>query len=61
MSSNPEVIQVCSNIEIDSDLIDAAKRECDALDLNTTAPFKRFPPGEQCLKVVNSLKNQVCT
>ena len=26
MSSHPEVIQVCSNIDIDSDLIDAAKR-----------------------------------
>lgn len=60
MSSHPEVIHVCGSIDIDADLIDAAKQECDALDLNTMAPFKRFPPGEKCVKVIDSLKKQVC-
>ena len=60
MSSHPEVIHVCDNIDIDYDLIDAATRECNTLDINTTAPFKRFPPGEKCVKIIDSLKKQVC-
>jgi len=60
MSSHPEVMRVCNSIDIDSDLINAAKSECEGLDLNTTASFKRFPPGEKCVKVIDSLKKQVC-
>ncbi|KAL2048953.1 hypothetical protein ABVK25_010806 [Lepraria finkii] len=59
MSSNPEVIRACTNIDIDFDLIDAARIECEALKLNTTAPFKRFPPGKICVKVIDSLKKQI--
>ena len=32
MSSHPEVISVCDDIGIDSDLIETAKSECDGLD-----------------------------
>ncbi len=60
MSSHPEVIRVYTGIEIASDLISAAKDECDGLDLNTTASFKAFRPGKNCAKVIDSLKKQVC-
>ncbi len=59
MSSHPKVIRVCSTIDMDSDLINAAKRECDGLDLNTTAPFKAFPPGEICRRVIESVQQKV--
>ncbi len=59
MSSHPDVIRVCNSIDVDSDLINAAKSECDRLDLNTTAPSKTFPPGEMCRKVIESVKQQV--
>ncbi len=59
MSSHPEVIRVCKSIDIDSDLINAAKSECDGLDLNTKASFKAFPPGENCVKIIESVKEQV--
>lgn len=54
--SHPEVIRVCNSIDIDSGLTKAAKSECDGLDLNTTASFKAFPPGENCEKVIESVK-----
>jgi len=59
MSSHPEVIRVCKSIDIDSDLINAAKSECEGLDLNTKASFKAFPPGEKCVKIIESVKQQV--
>ena len=59
MSSHPQIINRCNGIDIDSELIEAAKRECDALELNTTAPFKRFPPGEDCMKIIEFLKKKV--
>ncbi len=59
MSSHPEVIRVYAGIDIDSDLIDAARGECDGLDLNTTDSFKVFRPGEKCAKIIDSLKNKV--
>ena len=59
MSSHLEVIRVHNGIDIESELIVAAKRECDTLDLDTTAPFKRFPPGKNCVKVIDSLQKQV--
>ncbi len=59
MSSHPEVIRVCSNIDIDSELLNAAKSECDGLDLNTTATFKIFPPtGEACGKILEYVKKK---
>jgi hypothetical protein len=58
MSSHPEVIRVCSSIDIDSDLINAAKSECDSLVLNTTASFKAFPPGEICGKILDAVKKK---
>ena len=59
MSSNPEVIRICDSINIDSGLIDTAKSECDALDLNITASSKTFLPGENCKKLIQSVKQQV--
>lgn len=56
MSSYLEVIRVYSSIEINSDLINATKSEYNNLDLNTTALFKRFPPGKNYIKVIDSLK-----
>ena len=58
MSDHPEVIHLCT-INIDSDLIDAAKSECDGLDLNTTASFKAFTPGKNCEEIIKSVKQQV--
>ena len=59
MSSHTEVISVCQSIDIDSDSINTAKSECDVLDLNTTASFKAFPPGEKCGKIIESVKQRV--
>ena len=59
MSSHTEAIRVCDSINIDSDLINAAKSECDSLDLNTTASSKTFPPPVTCRKVIESVKQQV--
>ena len=48
------------SIDIASELISAAKIECDGLDLSTSASFKAFPPGEKCEKIIESVKHQVC-
>lgn len=47
------------DINIDNELLRAAKNECDNLDLDTSAPFKVFSPGENCVKVLNVVKEQV--
>ena len=60
MSSHSEVICACTSINIDSNLMNGARTECDGLDLNTTDSFKVFEPGETCEKIKNSVKNQVC-
>jgi len=60
MSSHPEVMRVCNSIDIDSELMNAAKSECEGLHLDSTAAFKSFPPGEKCVKIIDSLKKQVC-
>lgn len=60
MSSHPEVMRVCNSIDIDSDLINAAKSECEGLDLDATAAFNIFPPGEKCVRIIDCLKKQVC-
>ena len=57
MSSNPEVICLHS-IDIDPKLIDAAKSECNDLDLSATAPFKIFPPRETCGKILEHVKEK---
>ncbi|KAL9036974.1 MAG: hypothetical protein Q9214_005899 [Letrouitia sp. 1 TL-2023] len=57
MSSHPAVICV-RNIDIDSDLISAAKNECEGLDLNTTAPYKIFQPKEKCNKILDFIKEK---
>ncbi len=61
--SHQEVIRVHNGIKIDSDSISSAKSECAALDLNTEGLFKVFSPGDSCVKIINSVKNQVrgCT
>lgn len=56
ISSHPEVIRVYKSIDINSDLINAAKSKCDGLDLNTKASFKAFPPGENYMKIIESVK-----
>ena len=55
---HPEVINLCT-FNINSDLIDAAKDECDGLDLDTTASFKAFVPGKNCEEIIKSVKQQV--
>ena len=42
MSSHSEVIHVYIDIDIDFDLIDAARDECNDLNLNITDSFKIF-------------------
>ena len=59
MSARFEVICVHNGIDLDSDSINAARNECDGLDLNTTASHKVFQPGEKCLKIIDSVKKQV--
>ena len=60
MSTDPEVIRAYSGIDIDSDLINAAKKECDGLDLSTTDSCKDFPPQENCNRIIDSLRKKVC-
>lgn len=57
MSSNSEVICLHS-IDIDPKLIDAAKSECNDLDLSATAPFKIFPPRGTCGKILEHVKEK---
>ena len=57
MSSNSEVICLHS-INIDPKLIDAAKSECNDLDLSATAPFKIFPPRGPCGKILEHVKEK---
>lgn len=59
MSSYTEAIRVCDSIDIDADSISIAKSECDGLDLDTTASFKAFPPGEKCGEIIESIKQRV--
>ena len=59
MSSHPEIIRVYTSADIDSNLVDAAKSECDGLNLNTTASFQVFQPTEKCVKIIDSVKKQV--
>ncbi len=59
MSSHSEVIRVYVDIDIDFDLIDAARDECDGLNLNITDSFKVFRPEEKCAKIIDFLKNKV--
>lgn len=59
MSFYLEVIRIYVNINIDFDLIDATKDECDGLDLNTTNSFKVFRSGEKCAKIIDFLKKHV--
>lgn len=56
--AHPDVIHLCT-INIDPDLIAAAKSECDGLDINTTASFKAFTPGKNCEEIIKSVKQQV--
>lgn len=60
MSSYLEIMRVCNIINIDFDLINVAKSECESLDLNTTIAFKRFSPREKCVKIIDFLKKQMC-
>lgn len=55
------VMRVYTDIDVDSDLLEAAKKECDGLDLNTTRAWKVFPPGEKCFKIMESVNKQVCS
>ncbi len=59
MSSHSEVIRVYVDIDIDFDLIDAARDECDDLNLNITDSFKIFQSEEKCIKIIDFLKNKM--
>ncbi len=59
MSSHSEVIHVYIDIDIDFDLIDAARDECDDLNLNITDSFKIFRSEEKCVKIIDFLKNKM--
>lgn len=59
MSSHSEVIHVYIDIDIDFDLINAAKDECNDLNLNITDSFKIFRSEEKCVKIINFLKNKM--
>lgn len=59
MSSHSEVIHVYIDINIDFDLINAAKDECNDLNLNITDSFKIFRSEEKCVKIINFLKNKM--
>ncbi len=59
MSSHSEVIHVYVDIDIDFDLIDTARDECDDLNLNITDSFKIFQSEEKCVKIINFLKNKM--
>ncbi len=59
MSSHSEVIHVYIDIDIDFDLINAAKDECNDLNLNITDSFKIFRSEEKCVQIINFLKNKM--
>ncbi len=59
MSSHSEVIRVYVDIDIDFDLIDAARDECNDLNLNITDSFKIFRSEEKCVKIIDFLKNKM--
>ncbi len=59
MFSYSEVIHVYINIDIDFDLIDAARDECNDLNLNITDSFKIFRSEEKCVKIIDFLKNKM--
>ena len=59
MSSHADIIRVYNSVDIDSNLVDAARSECDDLDLNTTASFQVFQPKEKCVEIIDSVKKQV--
>ncbi len=59
MSSHSEVIHVYIDIDIDFDLIDAARDECNDLNLNITDSFKIFWSEEKCVKIIDFLKNKM--
>lgn len=59
MSSHSEVIHVYIDIDIDFDLINAVKDECNDLNLNITDSFKIFRSEEKCVKIINFLKNKM--
>lgn len=58
MSFYIEIISICKSINIDFDLINIAKNECDVLDLNTTTSFKTFLLKEKCEKIIEFVKNE---
>ncbi len=59
MSSHSEVIHVYIDIDIDFDLIDAARDECNDLNLNITDSFKIFRSEEKRVKIIDFLKNKM--
>ena len=60
MSVQADVIRVYPGINIDSSLVQAAKKECQSLDLSGTSDsYKIFEPGENCLKIINDVKKKV--
>ena len=58
--SAPDFIHVHDGINLDSDSVNAARDECDGLDLTTTASHKVFQPGDKCMKIIELVKKQVC-
>ena len=52
-------MRVYNIIDINFNLINAAKSKCENLDLNTTTAFKRFLLEEKYIKVINFLKKQI--
>ena len=60
MFSHPEVICLHKNININSNLINTAKSECDDLNLNIKASFKGFWSGKTCMKIINYVKQKIC-
>ena len=59
MFSYSEVIHVYIDIDIDFDLIDAARDECNDLNLNITDSFKIFRSEEKRVKIIDFLKNKM--
>ena len=54
-----EIICTYISINIDFNLINAAKSECNNLNLNITNSFKVFKSGKICERIKNSIK-QIC-
>ena len=48
------------SIDINSNLINTAKSECDDLNLNIKASFKGFWSEETCMKIIDYVKQKVC-